>query len=533
MSKFFVNMADWQECIDLMVDVNNERPIFIAARKYYSSQQWKKAEIEYKKLLRINPNNPEYNNSYSSILLRINTNVKSRKKSLKYSTIAIQQSPHHVKYRLNKINNLIQLNMSHHKLQKEFKIIFQLLFSTPIESCKCCNNDDLVFEALTTYSDAIFWHDVYEMEAIKYLEYAISTLSMDQINRNPQVQMAFQNLANYYIEMDLLENAVKCIKMYNVESKYPKLHNLDCDYPDTWNYEMGSLYLRLHKFPIAYKCLKYVYNQENTSHSLSIYVRLMRCCIELGKYVEARSLYREAEHLVKIHPSIFSLSINNGLEYRQRLMYLYLLIKQGDTTRIWRAIRDLNKMLNFHLTHMRKFGYDIAPIHYYLALAYKALKHPKYADKIKEMLFHSVHLKFPETVYFWEFALILFKEKEYLLCKKYMNMSWKRNKQIECICMQYPRLKPILKKIIATLNCRYCHRKNVKVKLKACKGCHAVFYCNKKCQKKDWRKRHRKNCSKFWIKMEKQKLKSTIKKFSYTTLTDLQNGYPLYFNSKC
>ncbi len=49
----------------------------------------------------------------------------------------------------------------------------------------------------------------------------------------------------------------------------------------------------------------------------------------------------------------------------------------------------------------------------------------------------------------------------------------------------------ILKNVWNLKECQFCQRKN-KV-LRMCKSCRAIFYCSKKCQKRDW-KDHKKQC---------------------------------------
>ncbi len=54
----------------------------------------------------------------------------------------------------------------------------------------------------------------------------------------------------------------------------------------------------------------------------------------------------------------------------------------------------------------------------------------------------------------------------------------------------------IFENIIGRKECNYekCKRKDLKLKM--CKGCKSVFYCGRKCQKKDW-KIHKNDCFSF------------------------------------
>eukprot|EP01084_Bolivina_argentea_P108025 193079_1 len=49
-----------------------------------------------------------------------------------------------------------------------------------------------------------------------------------------------------------------------------------------------------------------------------------------------------------------------------------------------------------------------------------------------------------------------------------------------------------------TMKCSNCGIK--KQRPKCCKGCCEVFYCNKSCQKIDWKNKHRNQCTKQWLK---------------------------------
>eukprot|EP01083_Nonionella_stella_P290362 988018_1 len=183
-------------------------------------------------------------------------------------------------------------------------------------------------------------------------------------------------------------------------------------------------------------------------------------------------------------------------------------------------------------------GNRIPQVHYYLGLAYKNLE--KYVDnghsarcrqKRKEMLFLASHLKYRESTFCWEFALVLWRENEIYICKKYAKWSWRRCKQIKCIAAGYPTLIHRLQKKIKTLKCGYCGNNRYKRsrhkmdKLKVCKGCHKMYYCNTKCQKADWMQSHRNKCNKSWIRLKKKMFKPAKNANEFISFEQLEKDY--------
>eukprot|EP01084_Bolivina_argentea_P248434 415577_1 len=63
----------------------------------------------------------------------------------------------------------------------------------------------------------------------------------------------------------------------------------------------------------------------------------------------------------------------------------------------------------------------------------------------------------------------------------------------------FEKKKDIQKKLNKFVCC-YCKKKG---KLKSCTGCMVQMYCSILCQKKDWKKKHRNKCGRFWLKYYK------------------------------
>ena len=55
-------------------------------------------------------------------------------------------------------------------------------------------------------------------------------------------------------------------------------------------------------------------------------------------------------------------------------------------------------------------------------------------------------------------------------------------------------------RLMTSLYCHYpkCNNRNITIDvLKSCKECHTTRYCSKRCQKKDWVKRHKQLCYRY------------------------------------
>ena len=88
---------------------------------------------------------------------------------------------------------------------------------------------------------------------------------------------------------------------------------------------------------------------------------------------------------------------------------------------------------------------------------------------------------------------------ELVICPSFVNkIYWRKRKRI--------------KKELNRMFCSHCGRKG---KLKCCTGCMTAVYCSKRCQKRDWKKSHRKNCdnamwSKYYPMMKAQMIFTNI-----------------------
>eukprot|EP01084_Bolivina_argentea_P063161 115363_1 len=66
-----------------------------------------------------------------------------------------------------------------------------------------------------------------------------------------------------------------------------------------------------------------------------------------------------------------------------------------------------------------------------------------------------------------------------------------------------------------SLQCHFCHKYGLHMKL--CKGCKVIYFCSRRCQKLDWKRRHRLNCTAirklWWRKMEACQICFLVKAF--------------------
>ena len=76
------------------------------------------------------------------------------------------------------------------------------------------------------------------------------------------------------------------------------------------------------------------------------------------------------------------------------------------------------------------------------------------------------------------------------LCGKYMLPSF--------VNKEYRQKKKEIKQKLEIMNCFGCKQKGKA--LKCCTGCMKAYYCSKKCQKRHWRKSHRKKCKYIWTR---------------------------------
>eukprot|EP01084_Bolivina_argentea_P219158 371774_1 len=520
---FTVELSDFRS--NNYVDFFKEYPLFSRALLFFNKKHpkpdWKNAEIEYIKLLKINPKNANYNHGYACILCKSGSGMEMKidstvlNKALKYCTNAVQLSPNNIRFRFTKIHLLMYCNR-HEEVQNEFKTLFELIAS---------NNKS--FDSVTTVASildrfglfheyAIHLHDIKQYEhAAKYMQYAVDRMKYD-VDIDPRqeecdsIEAYFKanlHLSIFYYQCDELNKSLNILEnmksRWNPDSKQKGMSYL---------INFGEIYLKLQEYQKAYECLQCALNcyhrRNQIEEKVMVYPYLLICCSELGKFKEADLLYDEAKKTMGEYPKFLGIHFNS---VRMDLLRNYIFIKRGD---IMKAIDGLNKILDFRLNFCSMGDEGIEEVYYYLGLAYKQFKTKYYMTKAKKMFFYSINcVAQKNTIYFWEFALILWRTKEYYLCKKYANISWKRTQEIKCIKNKYPILKKKLNEKIIKLkcaNCSVCNESRKNKKLKVCKGCHRMYYCNKQCQKLHWLKVHRSNCNKFWIELQKQ-IRSTSK----------------------
>merc|ERR1712228_607669 len=63
---------------------------------------------------------------------------------------------------------------------------------------------------------------------------------------------------------------------------------------------------------------------------------------------------------------------------------------------------------------------------------------------------------------------------------------------------KYPNRRKMTIEKIKSLECAHCFKTNIDRACRACTGCMKAVYCSKKCQKIDWKMKHRKECNRIW-----------------------------------
>ena len=154
---------------------------------------------------------------------------------------------------------------------------------------------------------------------------------------------------------------------------------------------------------------------------------------------------------------------------------------------------------------------------YYQNNKYKT--HPQYQ---MENIIYSITLNYYKVCYRSKETEIWYKrfknimdttlisQQQQLRIQKYRQMSIQSgysyisfvNKYRRIIC-GHQDVAPILyyhrHKVCAHFNCSKIKTKKNKIKMKICKGCLLVYYCSKKCQKRDWKLRHREQCERLCL----------------------------------
>eukprot|EP01084_Bolivina_argentea_P295413 508592_1 len=99
-------------------------------------------------------------------------------------------------------------------------------------------------------------------------------------------------------------------------------------------------------------------------------------------------------------------------------------------------------------------------------------------------------------------SLNCYSNKEYMMGWRlihisfYLSNGYFINDKLKIVYKQ----KDIMRKKISEMKCSFCKQKPPN-KCKVCIGCMKKMYCNKKCQKKHWNKRHRLKCNKTWCNL--------------------------------
>eukprot|EP01083_Nonionella_stella_P010969 31183_1 len=518
------------------VNKNKEHPIFLKARTFYMNQQWHEAKCEYETLLSLNPNSASYHNSYACILSRFNNDVVNNSSIAQHHmAIAVKLSPQDMQFRLTNIQFLMDLKQfetAHQEFKKAFKYIFANN-AFDMRQRKC--------DALHLYARFLY-NFGQNQEAGKFIRYEI------ELQRKFGYEITLQShlsLLNSHLRCENVPEARKVLQQIKekhcTRSGWEAFHTRTTD-PTPWIRQFGELALLVQDYETAYGLLFRAYKTAKQFKTLCIKLRimtdLMECCIELNKSIEFQLVDDELCELMRSDPKIIEFPDNANIREYCIFMRNCKLIKMAGKQNAIEAVEQLEAARREIEQHNPNMLNRIPPVHFYLGLAYKNLE--KYVhnstrcrQKRKEVLFLAAHLERRETIFCWEFALVLWSENEIYICKKYAKCSWKRCKQIKCIAAGYPILIKKLQKAIKTFKCGYCGMNKYKDskdktdKLKACKGCHKMYYCNTKCQKEHWRESHRKTCNKSWIRLKMKMFKPTKIVNEFVSFEQLKKDYQL------
>ena len=95
-----------------------------------------------------------------------------------------------------------------------------------------------------------------------------------------------------------------------------------------------------------------------------------------------------------------------------------------------------------------------------------------------------------------------YKNKEYLMAARVLKYVERLGMVLNEHVYDLQSERCMIRKAWNKMGCANCganlSRSITKNRLKACCGCMKVGYCNRKCQKIDWKKRHRFDCDKSW-----------------------------------
>eukprot|EP01084_Bolivina_argentea_P206091 351947_1 len=517
------------------VDQQKEHPIFLRAREFFLHQQWNEAKNEYEKLLSINSNNASYHNSYACILSRYGgyDAMKISRKAQKHTATAVQLEPNNMHFRLTNIQFLADLQ-ENNKVHQQVQILFNQLFSIPL-------NPKIIANALEYYSE--FVNNLSKSpDAVKYLSKACDVRRKFGFHVSKRV---LNNLALFYLNTEQVQKSLDCISIIDQMNSTPvfeKFMSVRQNNKQQWIGCKGEIYLFVEDYEKAYWFLKHelesVKRDNLIQTHLILYADLIECCIALKQFAEAQATDKELCFIYTSDPGILELSRNINIYWRREWLLACHWMKKGGIKNAMKAVKHMEytteNVLKFN---EKKMGNRIPCAHYYLGLTYQNLSCYKskeyYMMKAKEAFFQAANLIPTATKSLWALALVLFEGNELYLCKTYATQSWNRCKEIKRIANDYPKMKKQLKKRIKKLLCGYCGKhkylKNKKKsnKLKVCKGCHVVYYCNTKCQKRHWKQIHCKGCSKIWIQWNKNLLKKIDNFSTFIPFNQLTSDYPL------
>eukprot|EP01084_Bolivina_argentea_P046031 84748_1 len=527
------------------IDKQKEQPIYLKARQCYLNSRWDEAKSEYNKLLSINPNNGSYHNSYACILSRYRGEdiISTLRKARKHSTIATELDPKNISFRFANIVFLMELQ-ENDKAHKQFQIVFHQLFETPdgydSPDRTLRFSPRIIATSLEHYSTYLFNIGQYT-DSAKYLSQACDIRKirgLDITVRN------LQGLALMYLLSEQVEKSLHAISIYekmNQRTVFEKFHSERTNQYQPWIGLKGEIYLFIEEYDKAYDLLKSELESIKRDNAIYTnmfrYIYLIECCIGLKKFAEVEALDKELFSIYSRNPSLLKHCQNSEISLCREYLIACYLIKKGGENNALKAVMHMEFIFQTML-ELNVFGYRISGnAYYYLGLAYKNISHyinkEFYIMKAKKALFQAAHLVPTKTKSLWEFALVLSDWSELYLCRKYANQAWKRCNKIKNIAVVYPKMKKRWKKQYKRIKCGYCGKheylksgKQVD-KLKVCKGCYVVYYCNKKCQKLHWKKSHNIKCGKIWMQWNKNLLKTTSNSNPFITFNQLSSDHPL------
>lgn len=133
--------------------------------------------------------------------------------------------------------------------------------------------------------------------------------------------------------------------------------------------------------------------------------------------------------------------------------------------------------------------------------------------------YHQCNFFGVHPIHFWKLSECYTEVKLYRRASKYLERAYQRAEgQVPSISRDYHGRWTLLQRTLTLLKCDVCGAKDggQECKLLPCSGCHEVWYCGRRCQKKGWVKGHRSQCSKQFVGF-----KQAIKKAKVSLYRDI------------